>query len=55
VKIFDGDKARMIGLPCVEETVTIGPMLSRIRRIPYRDGQTDGRTEFLYQYRASVC
>jgi len=34
-------------------------MLSRSRRIPERDGQTDRRTdrqtELLYQYRASVC
>jgi len=34
-------------------------MLSRFHLIPERDGrtdrQTDGRTELLYQYRASVC
>ena len=34
-------------------------MLSRFHRIPERDGQTDerttdGQTELLYQYRASV-
>jgi len=28
-------------------------MLSRVHLIPERDGQTDGRTELLYQYRAS--
>ena len=30
-------------------------MLSRFDRIPERDGQTDGQTELLYQYRVSVC
>jgi len=30
-------------------------MLSRFYRILERDGQTDGRTELLNQYRASVC
>jgi len=34
-------------------------MLSRFHLIPERDGQTggqtDGQTELLYQYRASVC
>jgi len=34
-------------------------MLSRFHRIPERygrtDRQTDGRTDLLYQYRASVC
>ena len=30
-------------------------MLSRFHLIPERYGQTDGRTDLLYQYRASVC
>jgi len=30
-------------------------MLSRFDRIPERDGQTDGQTELLHQYLASVC
>jgi len=30
-------------------------MLSHLRRIPERVKQTDGQTELLYQYRASVC
>jgi len=34
-------------------------MLSRFYLIPERnrrtDGQTDGRTDLLYQYRASIC
>ena len=30
-------------------------MLSRFHLIPERYGQTDGQTDLLYQYRASVC
>jgi len=30
-------------------------MLSRFNRLPKPGGQTDGRTELLYQYRALVC
>ena len=30
-------------------------MLSRFHLIPERHGQTDGLTDLLYQYRASVC
>jgi len=30
-------------------------MLSRFHLIPERNGQTDGQTDLLYQYRASVC
>jgi len=44
VKMFDADKPRMTALLYVEKTV-----------IPERHGQTDGRTESLYQYGASVC
>jgi len=30
-------------------------MLSRFHRIQQRVGRTDGQTNLLYQYRASVC
>jgi len=30
-----------------------GDMLSGLDKTPQRDRQTDGQTEFLYQYRAS--
>jgi len=57
VKMFDAGKIRMIGLPYGEKNCD--DMLSRFHPIPGRygrtDGQTDGRTELLYQYRASVC
>ena len=50
--MFNGGKTRIIGLLYGEKNY--GDMLSRFHTIPERDGQTDGRTEFLYQYRASV-
>jgi len=57
VKTFDADKTRMIGLLYGEKNYD--NMLSRFHLIPERDGQTggqtDGQTELLYQYRASVC
>jgi len=61
VKMFDAGKTRMIGLPYGEKNCD--DMLSRFYLIPERHGrsdgrtdrQTDGRTELLYQYRASVC
>ena len=53
VKMFDADKTRMIVLPCGEKNCD--NMLARLHRIPERNGRTDGRTEFLYEYRASVC
>jgi len=61
VKMFDAGKTRMIGLPNGEKNCD--DMLSRFYPIPGRygrtdrrtDRQTDGRTELLYQYRASVC
>jgi len=53
VKMFYADKTRMIGLPYGEKTVTI-IMSSRFHLIPERDGQTDRRTELLYQYPASA-
>jgi len=57
VKMFHADKTRMIGLPYGEKkTMTI---VSRFHLIPERygrtDRQTDGQTDLLYQYRASVC
>jgi len=53
VKMFDADKTRMIGLPYDEKNYD--NMLSRCHLIPKRHGQTDGRTELLNQYRASMC
>jgi len=53
VKIFDADKTIMIGLPYDEENYD--DMLSRFHLIPEHNGQTDRRTDLLYQYRASVC
>ena len=56
MKMFDADKTRMIGLPYGEKNSD--NMLSRFHLIPERDRQTDrqtgGRTDLLYQYRASV-
>jgi len=40
--VFDTHKTRMTGLPCGEETDNI---LSRFRRIPECDGQTDRQTD----------
>ena len=55
MKMFDAGKTKIIGLPYGEKNVT---MLSRFHLIPERYGQTDrrtdGRTDLLYQYRASV-
>ena len=45
--MFDADKTRMIGLPYGEKNYD--NMLSRFHPIPERYGQTDGRTELLYQ------
>ena len=41
----------MIGLLCSEEIVTL---LNCFNTILERDGQTDGWTEFLYQYRGDA-
>jgi len=43
VKMFDGCKTRMIGLPYGEKTMTI--MLSRFHTIPACHGRTDRRTD----------
>jgi len=53
VKMFDADKTRVIELPYGEKS--LDDMLSLFHMIPERNGQTDGRTDLLYQYRASVC
>ena len=53
MKMFDAGKTRMIGLPYGEKNCD--DMLCRFHPIPGRYGRTDGRTELLYQYRASVC
>ena len=47
--LFDNCKTRMIGLLCVEETIT-----TCFHLIPACDGRTDRQTEFLYQYRAGA-
>ena len=55
--MFDTHKTRMIGLTCGEKNSN--NIWSSLHRIPERNGrtdrQTDGPTELLYQYRASVC
>ena len=53
MKMFDAGKTRMIVLPYGEKT---DDMLSRFHLIPerYTDGQTERRTDLLYQYRASA-
>ena len=55
--MFDADKTRMIVLPYGKKNYD--DMLSRFHLIPERngrtDGQTDRRTDLLYQYRVSVC
>ena len=53
MKVFDADKTRMIGLLYGEKKTD--NLLSRFHLIPERHGRTDGQTEWLYQYRASVC
>ena len=51
--MFDAAKTRMIGLLYGEKNYD--NMLSRFHLILERHGRTDGHTELLYQYRASVC
>jgi len=58
--MFDAGKTRMIGIAYGEKNYD--DMLSRFHLIPERNGRTDGRTgqtdgwtDLLYQYRASVC
>ena len=53
VKMFDAGKTRVIGLPCGEKNYD--DMLSRFYLVPERNGRTDGQTDLLYQYCASVC
>jgi len=53
VKMFNVGKSGMIGLPYSEQTMTMcSAVLIQYQRVT--DRQTDGRTELLYQYRASV-
>ena len=58
--MFDASETRMIGLPYGE--INYDDMLRHFHLILEReetdtrtDGQTDRRTDLLYQYRASVC
>ena len=56
VKMFDAGKTSMIELPYGE--INYDDMLSRFHLILEgrgTDGQTDGRTDLLYRYRASIC
>jgi len=53
VKVFDAGKTRMIGLPYGEKNGD--EMLNRFYLTPERNGQTDGETDLIYQYRASLC
>jgi len=50
VNMFDAGETRMIGLPYGEKNYD--DMLSRFHLVPERNGQTDGQTNLLYQYRA---
>jgi len=54
--MFDAGKTRMIGLQYGEKNYDnyVKPFSSNTGMLR-TDGQTDGRTELLYQYRASVC
>jgi len=56
VKMFDAGKTGIIGIPYAEKNCD--DMLSHFHLIPKRNGQTDGqtdrRTDLLYQYRAST-
>ena len=53
MKMFDAGKNRMIGLPYDEKSKkNYDDILSRFHTIPACHGQTDRRTELLYQYRA---
>ena len=51
--MFDAGKTRIIRLPYGEKNYD--DMLSRFHMISERNGRTDGHTDVLYQYRASVC
>jgi len=45
----------MVGLPCGEKNYDNIYQTVSIEYWYETDGQTDGRTKLLYQYRASVC
>jgi len=51
--MFDADETRMIGLPYDEETVQYVKPFSSNTGTSRTDGQTDRRTELLYQYRST--
>jgi len=55
VKIFDADKTRMIGLHVEKNYDNNVKPFSSNTATSRTDGQTDIRTELLYQYRVSVC
>jgi len=55
VKTFDADKTRMIGLPYDEKNYdNMVKLFSSNTGTSWTGRQTDGRTELLYQYPASV-
>ena len=54
MNMFDAGKTRMIGHGEKKTVKCVKPFLSDTGS-PERYGQTDGRIELLYQYRASVC
>jgi len=53
--MFDADKTGMLGLPYGDKSMTISCFYLIPERYGQRDGRIDRQTEFLYQYRASVC
>jgi len=53
--VFDADKTRMIRLPYVEKKYDHVKLFLSDTGTLRTDGQTDGQTDLLYQYRASVC
>ena len=56
MKMLDAGKTRMIGLPrMVKKNYDDVKPFSYNTSVLRTDGQTDGQTELLYQYRASVC
>jgi len=55
VKVFDADRTRMIGLPYGEKSYDYVKPFSFDPGTSRTNGRTDGQTELLYQYRASVC
>ena len=56
MKMFDAGRTKIIGLPYGEKNYDdyVKPFSSDTGR-SRTDRQTDGQTDLLYQYRASVC